>query len=75
MELTDEIDLAPGGKVTHPTLGIGKVISRDADLVRIYFKDDSESNPDRRVRQFRWPGAPLQLAGPIADSELDNLPP
>lgn len=68
-------ELAPGDKVTHPVFGMGKIVSRDANIVRIYFKSLEEPVPDRRVKQFKLPATQLQLTGDVFDFELDNLPP
>ncbi len=67
--------LKNGDKVTHPTLGVGKVVSTAADLVRIYFKQPQEPVPDRRVKKFKLPAPMLTPTGDLADAELDNLPP
>lgn len=75
MKSTYEDDLSPGSKVFHPKLGLGKIVHRDSDLVRIYFKSADEPIPDRRIRQFRLPNAMIRPAEDIADVELDNLPP
>lgn len=67
--------LTAGVKVRHPTLGVGKIVSRSTDIARVYFKDDDEPVPDRRIKQFKVPGAPLEPVPEHEDVELDNLPP
>ena len=67
--------LTAGTKIKHPTLGIGKIVSRTTDIARVYFKDDREPVPDRRIKQFKMPGAPIEPVAEHDDAELDNLPP
>lgn len=68
-------ELTPGAKVMHPVFGMGKIVGRDSNILRIYFKSFEEPVPDRRVKQFKLPAPQLKLTGDTIDFELDNLPP
>lgn len=65
-----------GAYVRHSSLGVGKVVSKDGDQIRIYFRDVDESLPEKRVRIFDLRGLPmLTVVDPFGDATLDNLPP
>lgn len=68
-------DPVSGDFVKHAKLGLGKVLSTDGIMVRIYFKDSNEPNPDNRVRLFKAPFPYLTIVNSFPDTELDNLPP
>jgi hypothetical protein len=67
---------ALGDYVLHPTRGLGKVVSADSSVVRVYFRDVDEPAPEDRVKQFNDKGSQM-LTGiePLGDVVLDNLPP
>jgi hypothetical protein len=46
-------ELRAGDIVRHASLGLGKVLSSDGLVHRVYFKDSNEPIPDRRVRQLK----------------------
>lgn len=68
--------LALGNHVSHPTLGLGKIVHVDAAEAHVYFRNRGEPVPENRVKRFRADMWHLLLPVPVVpDDILDRLPP
>ncbi len=68
-------ELITGGLVKHPSYGIGKILSIDGNRAHVYFKNQDEQSPEKRVKTFRIPNDFITATNDARDDELDNLPP
>jgi hypothetical protein len=67
--------LKAGDFVEHATWGLGKVLFRDGDNCRIYFKAKPSAVPEDRTAEFAISSDKLKSVDIHPDVELDNLPP